>query len=178
MSRDGPARMSRREPIFRCRDGQELHRIWPSSGAFDAQRFARTEAGDGIAGSGIRGLRIGGAGRLAPVRDRAGRAPGGGARQFAAGLPDGRPQATHRHRPRNGRRDALLRLGSRGQRRAGCAGGPAGTGQRAGHSRTANPGRRQARPRTDLVPRSRRQPAGSVSWVSVYVAPKTIPRGE
>ena len=91
-----------------------------------------------------------------------GGAAGGGARQFAAGVPDGRPQAAHRDRPRDGRRDALLRLGGCRQRGAGCAGGAAGKGRRACHRRTADAGRRQARPQPDFVSRSRRQPAGGV----------------
>ena len=88
---------------------------------------------------------------------------GGGARQFAAGVPDGRPQAAHRHRPRDGRR-----------RRASSAGRwltpPRSTQlaarlEKAGvacHGRAADAGRREARSRPDLVSRSRRQSAGSI----------------
>src|SRR5882757_8612769 len=66
-----------------------------------------------VAGSWICRLRIGCARRLAAVRHLAGRAAGGGTRQLAARLPDGRPQAAHRDRPRAGRGHALLRLGGR-----------------------------------------------------------------
>ena len=57
---------------------------------------------------------------------------------------------------------ALLRLGGRRQRGAGCAGGAAGKSRRDCHGRAADAGRRQARPQPDFVSRSGRQPAGSV----------------
>ena len=54
-----------------------------------------------------------------------------------------------------GERHALLRLGGRRRRGAGCAGGAAGKGRRGRHRRAADAGRRQARPQPDFVSRSR-----------------------
>ena len=55
--------------------------------------------------------------RLAAVRDRAGRPAGGRAQPFAAGVPDGRPQAAHRDRPRDGRRASASSAGRLPMRR-------------------------------------------------------------
>ena len=77
-------------------------------------------------GSGICRVRVGQSRRLAAVRDRPGGPAGGGARQFAARVPDGRPQAAHCHRPRDAGGRAFLRLGSRRRRGARRARRPAG----------------------------------------------------
>ena len=107
-------------------------------------------------------LRIGQARGLAAVRHRYGGISGRRARQLAACVPDGRPQAARRDRPRHGRRRPLLRLGGCRPDRAGCARRPVGKGGHKSYGRTADAGGCAPRSCADLVSRPGRQPAGSL----------------
>ena len=75
-----------------------------------------------------------------------------GARQFAARLPDGRPQAAHRHRPRDGATERASSAGRSRTRAAldALAARLEGAGRR-GDGRSRGAGRRAARAQADLV---------------------------